>query len=296
MEVMYADTVLMPALAARGLTVVDLRRRLPHNTTYPRARAWDRRPLEAISIVAVHYDAIPLRPIGRYDPVARYVAEARDHIAKDWGNGWHAPTIAYLLKIDGQPDEDLATVYVLNDVEEATWNANDANGIDVAVCVDLGQGQEPFRSQLATLQRVLDVFDQDTPELPCSHSETYGHGELTAFGNATSCPGALRPYVQRYRETGALYDGAADYQEEDEMAKLSEDQRAILDKMAGLNANSGSIDSWVSTIGAYEKEIVPRLQGRISELENLVSAQVPIPSRVEVIQTNGRRDGFVPET
>jgi hypothetical protein len=83
---------------------------------------------------------------------------------------------------------------------------------------------------------------------------------------------------------------------EDDMAKLTDDQRAILDKMAGLNANSGSIDSWVSTIGAYEKEIVPRLQGRISELETLISAQVPIPSRVEVIQANGRRDGFVPET
>jgi hypothetical protein len=230
---MYADAVLMPALAARGLTVVDLRRRLPHNTTYPRARAWDRRPLEAISVVAVHYDAIPLRPIGRYDAVARYVAEARDHIAKDWGNGWHAPTIAYLLKIDGQPDDDLATVYVLNDVEDVTWNANDANGIDVAVCVDLGQGQEPFRSQLATLQRVLDVFDQDTPELPCSHSETYGHGELTDFGNATSCPGALLPYVQRYRETGALFDGATDYQGDEDMAKVQELQ-AELDNLNGI--------------------------------------------------------------
>jgi hypothetical protein len=287
---MYADTVLMPALAARGLTVVDLRRRLPHNTTYPRARAWDRRPLEAISIVAVHYDAIPLRPIGRYDAVARYVAEARDHIAKDWGNGWHAPTIAYLLKIDGQPDDDLATVYVLNDVEEATWNANDANGIDVAVCVDLGQGQEPFRSQLATLQRVLDVFDQDTPELPCSHSETYGHGELTDFGNATSCPGALLPYVQRYRETGALYDGAADYQGKEDM---TEDQRRLLELLASRDITMPQQLQDVFTWGDQTAKDVEALRREVEGLtDQLGAADLRTGSDLASVAVT-RRDGRV---
>jgi hypothetical protein len=266
---MYADAVLMPALAARGLTVVDLRRRLPRNTTYPRARAWDRRPLEAISIVAVHYDATPLRPTGRYDAVDRYVAEARDHIAKDWGDGWHAPTIAYLLKIDGQPDEDLATVYVLNDVEEATWNANDANGIDVAVCVDLGQGQEPFRSQLGTLQRVLDVFDQDTPELPCSHSETYGHGELTAFRNATSCPGALLPYVQRYRATGALFAGATDYQGEGDM---TDDQRRLLELLASRDITTPQQLQDVFTWGDQTAKDVEALREEVHGLTDQIGA------------------------
>jgi hypothetical protein len=41
---------------------------------------------------------------------------------------------------------------------------------------------------------------------------------------------------------------------EDDMAKLSEDQRVILEKMAELNANSGSIAAWMSEIGALSEE------------------------------------------
>lgn len=195
----YADRVLMPALRARGVEVVDLRSVLPRNTTYPLVKAWSTRPLAAVSLCAIHYDASPLRPDGAYDAVARYAAEARAHIAADWGNGYHAPTIAYHAKISGA-----GVFYVLNQVEEVTWNANDANGIDYSICVDLGAGQQPTPEELVTLQRALDVLDQDCPELPCSHATTYGHGELQSYGNSTACPGALLPSVQRYRATGSL--------------------------------------------------------------------------------------------
>jgi hypothetical protein len=195
----YADRVLMPALRARGVEVVDLRGVLPCNTTYPLIKTWSTRPVAAISLAVVHYDAQPLRPDGAYNAVARYAAEAQYHINQDWGGGYHAPGLAYHLKIDGA-----GRAYICQEVESVTWNANDANGIDYAICVDLGEGQQPTPEQLVTLQRALDVLDQDCPELPCSHATTYGHGELQSYGNSTACPGALLPYVQRYRATGSL--------------------------------------------------------------------------------------------
>ncbi len=50
------------------------------------------------------------------------------------------------------------------------------------------------------------------------------------------------------------YLGITMPEEEDEMAKLTEDQRAILDKMTALSANSASIDSWLSEIGALSEQ------------------------------------------
>lgn len=203
MSAKYADTVLLPALRARGVVVVDLRGKLPRNTTYPLVKEWATRPPAAVSLVAVHYDASPLRPALPYDAPARYAAEARAHIAAQWpaGSGYHAPTIAYHAKIDGE-----GVYYQLNDVEEITWNANDANGQDYAVCLDLGQGQDVLPAQAVTLQRTLDALCLDCAALPVQQSEVYGHGELTWLGNATSCPGAALPYVQRYRATGSVFD------------------------------------------------------------------------------------------
>jgi hypothetical protein len=79
---------------------------------------------------------------------------------------------------------------------------------------------------------------------------------------------------------------------DDDMAKLSEDQRAILDKMAGLNANSGSIDSWVSELGALGEE-----NGKLREevrglTDQLANADVRTGRDIASVALT-RRDGQV---
>lgn len=195
----YLDSRVIPELTAAGAPVVDLRGRLPRNTTYPKSTSWDRRPVGAITIFAWHYDAIPLRDDWPYDPVARYAAEAQSHIDKDWGGGYHAPTIAYHIKIAGN-----GGIYLLNDLEEITWNANNANGIDVGICVDLGVDQSPTDAQVTAAQALADILSFRCPEIPAGQADHKGHGELGAFGNATACPGRQLGYVTRYRATGKM--------------------------------------------------------------------------------------------
>jgi hypothetical protein len=81
-------------------------------------------------------------------------------------------------------------------------------------------------------------------------------------------------------------------EEDDDMAKLSDDQRAILEKMAGLNANSGSIDSWVSELGALGEE-----NGKLREevrglTDQLANADVRTGQDIASVALT-RRDGRV---
>jgi hypothetical protein len=75
--------------------------------------------------------------------------------------------------------------------------------------------------------------------------------------------------------------------EEDEVARLTDDQRAILETMTALNANAESIATWINKLGAQEQ--------RITELEALAARPAPRAARVEVVQADGRRDGYLPE-
>jgi hypothetical protein len=208
----YVDTTIIPALQRAGLQVVDLRDRLPRNQDWPLLREWDTRPPEAITLFAWHYPALPERPPGVYDEAARWAAFARSHIARVWGrdaqgNDYHAPTITYHLGIGGSAEATPARVFVLNDVEAATWHAAYANGIALGIVVDVGQSQVVLPAQAAAMQRVADVLSSQTPDIPADWRENYGHGELTDWGNATACPGDVLAYVRRYRATGSMFYG-----------------------------------------------------------------------------------------
>jgi hypothetical protein len=88
------------------------------------------------------------------------------------------------------------------------------------------------------------------------------------------------------------YLGITAPEEEDDMAKLSEDQRAILDKMTGLNANSGSIDSWLSEIGALGEEN-DKLREEVASLtERLTNADLVTERTIVSVAVN-RKDGQV---
>jgi hypothetical protein len=82
-------------------------------------------------------------------------------------------------------------------------------------------------------------------------------------------------------------------EEEDDMAsKLTEDQRAILEKMTGLNANSGSIDSWISEIGALGEEN-DKLREEVRGLTDQL-AQAPMQTEHSIVSVAvNRKDGSV---
>jgi hypothetical protein len=80
--------------------------------------------------------------------------------------------------------------------------------------------------------------------------------------------------------------------ETDDMAKLSEDQRAILEKMAGLNANSSSIDSWLNEIGALGEEN-GKLRDEVRGLTDQL-AQAPMQTEHSIVSVAvNRKDGSV---
>jgi hypothetical protein len=88
------------------------------------------------------------------------------------------------------------------------------------------------------------------------------------------------------------YLGITTPEEEDDMAKLSDDQRAILDKMTGLNANSGSIDSWLSEIGALGEDN-EKLRAEVRGLtDQLANADVRTGQDIGSVSVT-RRDGRV---
>jgi hypothetical protein len=84
-------------------------------------------------------------------------------------------------------------------------------------------------------------------------------------------------------------DGYIFRAKEDDMA-LTEDQRAILEKMSGLNANSGSIESWLSEIGALSEEN-GKLRDEVRGLTDQLAQAPMLTERSIVAVTIQRRDG-----
>jgi hypothetical protein len=60
--------------------IIDVVEELPRD---PKSRYWKGRPLKKITKIVVHYDAVRV-PRGEYDPVERYKAQARYHMARNW--------------------------------------------------------------------------------------------------------------------------------------------------------------------------------------------------------------------
>jgi hypothetical protein len=181
------------------LTITDIILQLPRHPDSPNYRT---RPLSAITKIVVHYDAVDVPPSKdgalSYDPLARYISQAKYHISKNWNDG-PGPIVRgfglmyhYRVSADGhiwrtQPD-DLVT-----------WHARNANYSGLAVCCDLGPDQQPTQAQLASLDTLLHHLCYERPDFPAARPDVWGHGELTAAGNHTPCPAALLPWVQAYR-------------------------------------------------------------------------------------------------
>jgi N-acetylmuramoyl-L-alanine amidase len=182
-----------------NLVITDITLQLPRHPTDPNYRT---RPMSAITKIVVHYDAVAVPPpkdgaLG-YDPIARYISQAKYHMGKNWNEG-RGPIVRgfglmyhYRVSADGrlwrtQPDNLV------------TWHARNANYAGLAVCCDLGPGQQPTQAQLVGLNALLHHLCYERPDFPASRPDVWGHGELTDAGNHTPCPAALTPWVREYR-------------------------------------------------------------------------------------------------
>lgn len=168
--------------------LIDIRDKLP---TIDANRDPDR-PINAIARIVVHYDGVA-RP-DHYDPIARYRGEAQYHLDKDWNppHGVHGGSLMYAVKIDAWGNK-----YLCNNFERVLWHARIANYDGLAVCVDLGPGQDPTPAQLAALHSVLMDACYKCPEFPAGRANVWGHQEIRT--NSTDCPGRLLSFVQRFR-------------------------------------------------------------------------------------------------
>ncbi|MEO5953479.1 MAG: peptidoglycan recognition family protein [Chloroflexia bacterium] len=178
--------------------IADLPRK-PDSPTYKT------RPISAITRIVVHYDAVPIPPptkqdpTSTYNPIHRYIDQAKYHIARNWNDGPAGPIVKgfglmyhYRVSADGQ-------IYQTQPENAILWHARAANPISLAICCDLGPNQTPSDAQLVALFTLLNYLCYHRPDFPASRKDVYGHGELKQQGNRTNCPGDILSFVQSYR-------------------------------------------------------------------------------------------------
>ncbi len=194
---MFADK-LIPRLKKAGLTVYDIRSKLPRNGT------WMSRKVSSIRRIAHHYDA-QFRPHS-YNSLDRYRGQARYHINKDWGGGAHGDGIMYAVIVDNVGD-----VFITREFEHVTWHVGNPNYSALAIKFDAGADQLPTKEQIIAMQKLGDVLTTKCPEFPAAKKDYWGHKEFKQFGGtATRCPDRFMTEVKRYRGSGKvrpdLYD------------------------------------------------------------------------------------------
>ncbi len=155
------------------------------------------RAVSAISLLVVHWDGIGYIRDG-YDPVARYRWLAELHIARNWGTAErpvYGSTLMYHEKIDRS-----GTLYLCRDPQYVLWHATRANDIAYAINLDATVDSAPTRAQFAMLGWRLEQLCQ---QYGLGRDRVYGHGELTAYGNATQCPGQdALGWLRQWRAVG----------------------------------------------------------------------------------------------
>lgn len=181
------------------LKIEDVVEKLPRN---PKDRNWTLRPLSDITCIVVHYDAVSVPPSGPsglgYDPVERYIQQARYHMQKNWNEGAGPAVRGFGLMYHYRVSAD-GRVWRTQPEELITWHSHAANGRGLAVCCDLGAGQPSPAAQLQGLGALLEVLCYHWPDIPAGRKDVWGHGELSSAGNQTNCPGSLLEWVRAYR-------------------------------------------------------------------------------------------------
>jgi N-acetylmuramoyl-L-alanine amidase len=182
--------------------IIDIRDRIPH--AHPENA--QRRALSEIRTGIWHYDAV--HAPDAYDPVERYIAQARYHIGKVWGyDERRQPLYGFTLMYHYRVSRD-GRIWWVNNPELMTWQARGANHRGLGLCADLGEGQEPTPEQVASMRALSDWLSYERPDIPnLLRPNWYGHCELRADGNVTLCPGRLLAHVQAYRAGASVRPG-----------------------------------------------------------------------------------------
>jgi len=173
--------------------IINLIGKLP--TAHPEYEA--HRKVGEIVRIVVHYDD-EVRPDGPYDPVARYISQARYHIQKNWAQPGKPPIYGFGLMYHYKVAGD-GRLFATQPETLITWNSNAWNPGALAICLDCGDGQMPTCEQLDTLHKFLMWVCYHRPEFPAGRKDVWGHGEGKSAGNNTNCPGPFLQYVQAYR-------------------------------------------------------------------------------------------------
>lgn len=177
-------------IAAHGIKVHDIRDRMPTNGSYSRYSG----PYPTHT--AVHYTGVSRQPASLEAEINSWVGHGRYHVQSQ---GW--PGIAYTIGISLS-----GRVFLLGEAELWRYHIFNDNPRAFPVSHDMTLGQQPTPAMLKSLQAVLTVLHEETPEFPnLVRANTYGHQEFGRIPGgdsrnaSTSCPGALLPYVQQYR-------------------------------------------------------------------------------------------------
>ncbi len=171
------------------MDITDIRGALPRNGSYMR------RPLGAISQIAVHWDA-QFRP-HEYDSVQRYIQEAQEHINRDWGGGARGDGLMYHYKID-----NVGQVFLCRDHEDVLWNVGgNPNWYTLAVNFDCAPGQLPTKEQAEAFEKLMHYLCFEQPAMPATQGDVHGHREYVP----TECPGdRIEQMVQEYNANGVV--------------------------------------------------------------------------------------------
>lgn len=178
------ESLVSHRLFQRGVEVHDLRHVLPKKEDYQKL------DLPAFRYTAVHHTAATRFASALEQEIDSWIGHARYHTIT---NGW--PGIAYAIGISQS-----GRAFILRDFDEMGFHAYNANANSFAVALDC---IEPSFEAMASLDEVLTVLHEHTPELPnLARERTYGHQELSFLDarNVTSCPGkVLLAAVRDYR-------------------------------------------------------------------------------------------------
>jgi hypothetical protein len=174
-------------VAAYDVEVHDIRQRMP------RRGAYNRFNLNRWTHTAVHYTAAWRERSNLEAEIRSWLGHANYHV-----NTHKWPGIAYCIGITPS-----GRVLLLRDIEEMGYHAFNANEIAVGISCDTTKGQTPTPEMLRSLNIVLKVLHEETPELPnLVRDKTYAHKELGFYDKrnyGTECCGDLIPLVVRYR-------------------------------------------------------------------------------------------------
>src|SRR5438270_11270528 len=164
------------------ITITDIIDKLPRKPDDPN---WTTRPLSAVTRIVVHYDAVRVPPSKNgklgYDPMQRYIEQARYHIQKNWNEGSGPAVHGFGLMYHYRVSAD-GKLWRTQPEELMTWHARAANYSGLAVCCDLGPGQQPLDAQLEGLRSILDWLCHHRPDIPAGQADVWGHGELKKAG------------------------------------------------------------------------------------------------------------------